>query len=166
MAKNTFFAHWACEIRIRLILVTWRQVIRLATFIEGDGRLEKMSANVDQIAAGVLAGANHKVNAVGTFIASILPALPVTRRGRVNRDFRAVTRHYAVWFLTSAAQSMGHCRTGISLNLCCMTEQATIWAGGLPQLRMGRRWSACVATGLCVRREKADKKNKNQIELQ
>ena len=166
MAKNTFFAHWACEIRIRLILVTWCQVIRLATFVEGDGGLEKMSADVNQIAVGVLARANHKVNAVGTLIASILPTLPVTRRRRMNRDFRSVARDYAVWFLTSTAQSMGHCRSGISLNLCCMTEPAAICAGGFPQLRMRRRWRACVAAGLRVRRENTDKKYKNQIELQ
>src|SRR5208283_423996 len=118
MAKNTFFAHRACEIRIRLMLVTWCQIIRLATFVEGDWRLEKMPANVNQIAAGVLTRANHKVDAVGAFVASVLPTLPVTCRGRMNRDFRSIARDDAVWFLTSAAQSMGHCRTGISLNLC------------------------------------------------
>ena len=63
MAKNTFFAHWACEIRIWLILVTWRQVICVATFVEGDRSLEKMPADVNQIAVGVIARANHKVNA-------------------------------------------------------------------------------------------------------
>jgi hypothetical protein len=77
MAEDTSFANRAGEIGIRPIFEAGRQIIGLATRVESDWRLEEMSADVDEITAGVVTRANDIVNAVLTLVARILPGLPV-----------------------------------------------------------------------------------------
>jgi len=79
VAQNTFLGDWTREIRIRKILVARREIVRLATAVESQGRLEEMPADVGEIAAGVCAGANDVLDAVVNRLAPIFPTLPITR---------------------------------------------------------------------------------------
>jgi hypothetical protein len=54
MAEDTSFANRTGEIGIRPIFVAGRQIIGLAASVESDWRLEEMSADVDEITAGVV----------------------------------------------------------------------------------------------------------------
>ena len=80
MAKNTFFRDGTCEIGIGQIFVPWGKIVGFAPGVVSDGRLEQVSAEIDQIAARVRAGADYKVDAVVASVARIFPMLPVTRR--------------------------------------------------------------------------------------
>ena len=87
MAEHAFFADGPREIGIRLIFVAGREIVGLAGLVIRDGRLEKMAADIHQISAGVISGADDPVNAVFALVAAIFPALPVAGGRRVDGDF-------------------------------------------------------------------------------
>src|ERR1035438_2746158 len=151
MAKDAFFADWTREIRVGLIFVAGRQTVVLTAGVESDRRLEQVSADIDEIAAGMGAGADDIVDAVVVRVAAIFPALPITAGGGMHGDLRAVRRDGAIWLLPGAAQRVGHGRAGISFNLRGMAERATARVGRLTgrRLRKGKR---IVAGGRCVGR--------------
>ena len=66
MAQDTFLADGAREIGIGLVFVTGREIVGLAGFVIRHRRLEKMAADVHQISAGVIAGADDPINVVFT----------------------------------------------------------------------------------------------------
>ncbi len=76
MTKDTFIADRAREIGIGLIFVAGREIIRLAALVISNRRLKQVTADVHQISAGVISGADHPVNAVFTLVPAIFPALP------------------------------------------------------------------------------------------
>src|SRR5271163_4006001 len=77
MTQDALFADRPREIGIGLIFVAGGEVIGLARFVIRDRRLEQVAANVHQISAGVIAGADDPINVVFTLVAAIFPALPV-----------------------------------------------------------------------------------------
>ena len=77
MAEDALFADGPRKIRIGLIFETWREIVGLAAFVIRDRRLEKVAADVHQITAGVIAGANDPVNMVFALVTAIFPTLPV-----------------------------------------------------------------------------------------
>ena len=79
VAQNTFLGDGTREIRIRKILVARRKIVRLATAVVSQGRLEEMPADVGEIAAGVCAGTNDIFDAVVNRVAPIFPPLPIPR---------------------------------------------------------------------------------------
>src|SRR5277367_847888 len=81
MAEDTFIADRAREIGIGLIFVAGREIVRLAVLVISNRRLEQVTADVHQIAARVISGTDHPVNAVFTLVAAIFPTLPESRGG-------------------------------------------------------------------------------------
>ena len=80
MAKNTLLDYGPREIRICQSLVPGGQIIRMATLIVSDWRLEEMIRKIDEIARGMIAGADHIIDAVISHIAATLQTLPITSR--------------------------------------------------------------------------------------
>jgi len=77
MAENAFFADGPREIRIRLIFETWREIVGLAALVIRDRRLEKVAADVHQITAGVIAGADDPIDMIFALVTAVFPTLPV-----------------------------------------------------------------------------------------
>ena len=79
MAKHTFFANRPSEIGVTLLLKSRGQAVCVPAPIVSHRRLEQISANVHQIAAGVVARTDNVVDTVLGSFSSILPTLPVSR---------------------------------------------------------------------------------------
>ena len=80
MADKTFIGDGTREIRIRRILVPWREIIRIAAGVESDWRLKQVSADVNKIAARARARTDDKVDAVIAAVACIFPVLEIPSR--------------------------------------------------------------------------------------
>ena len=76
MAKNATLSDGAGEVRIFRLLIAGRQIVGVATFVESNWGLKKVAAKVHQIAAGVIAGTNHIIDAVIGDIAGCFKPLP------------------------------------------------------------------------------------------
>ena len=77
MAKETSFGDRSREIGIRSSLISGRQVVGLAASVVSDRGLEQMTRQVEQIAGGVIAGADHVINAITGGVSTTLQALPI-----------------------------------------------------------------------------------------
>src|ERR1700733_5808301 len=77
MAEDAFFADGPREIRIRLIFETWREIVGLAAPVKPDRRLEKVAADVLQITAGVIPGADDPIDMIFALVTAVFPTLPV-----------------------------------------------------------------------------------------
>src|SRR5580704_1095139 len=89
-----------------------------------------MPADIDEVTAGVLARANHIVNAIFPFVASIFPSLVEPSGRGVHCDGAAVSSHHAIRLPAGAPESMSHGRARKALDFGWVTEQASICTGG------------------------------------
>src|ERR1700686_544248 len=64
MAKQTSFGDGPREVGIRSPLVAGRQVVSLTAFVVSDRGLEQMTRHVEQVTGGVIAGADHVIDAI------------------------------------------------------------------------------------------------------
>ncbi len=150
MAENTFFADRTREIGIGHIFVAGRQVIGFAAGIEGHRRLEQMPADVNEIAAGMISGANHVVHAIVTAIAAVLPVLPIAGGRRMHGDRRAMRAQRAFRFLGGAPQRMGHRRAAVALDLSRVAEHATTRSGGRARQSLRKGLRGLVGRGVAI----------------
>lgn len=78
MAEDAALADRAREVGRAQIFVAGREIVGLAAAIVGKLRLKEMVAEIDQIAAGVIAGTDYIVDAVVGGVAGGFEALIVT----------------------------------------------------------------------------------------
>src|ERR1700733_3422457 len=86
MAKKTSFGDRSREVGIRSSLIARSQVVGLAAFVVSDRGLEQMTRYVEQVAGGVIAGANHVVDAITDGVSATVQALPIAGWGGPRRD--------------------------------------------------------------------------------
>jgi hypothetical protein len=143
MAEHAFFADWARKVWVGNMLIAWSEVIGLTSSIKGDGRLKEMSADLDEIARRVVAGANDVVDAKFAGFAGIFPALKIAVRRRTHGDARTVGVDRACGLFCGAAEGMRHCGARVSGNFVRMAECAAAGFGrGVGSPRDLRVWNA------------------------
>ena len=77
MAEQTSLGDGPREVRIRSPLVAGRQVVSLAALVVSHRGLEQMTRHVEQVPGGVIAGADHVINAIAGGVSATLQALPI-----------------------------------------------------------------------------------------
>jgi hypothetical protein len=93
--------------------------------------------DVDQIPAGMVAGADYVVDLEVAYYSASLQALPRAGRQGVGGDLPVWDRNGAGWFLAGAAERVGHRGLGVALDLSRMANLAA--TGALRLLRHGCR---------------------------
>lgn len=126
-----------------------------------------MPGDVDQIPAGMVAGADYVVDLEVAYYSASLQALPRAGRQGVGGDLSVWDRNGAGWFLAGAAERVGHRGLGVALDLSRMANLAATGALGLLnhgwRLRLHVRGSGLAA--LCLRESgihETEKQNKGR----
>src|SRR6516165_4337045 len=89
-----------------------------------------MAADVDEIAARVISGANDVIHLVFIFVSAALPGLPVAGRPRLHGDFRSPSVDHAIRFLTCASKRMSHRRARVPFDFGFMANGTALRPGG------------------------------------
>jgi len=138
VAEDATLGDRTCEVGILRLLIAGGQIIRIATLVKGDRRLEEMPRDVDQIAACVVARADYVIDVVVADVSFSLQTLPGAGRRGVHRNLAAGSGDCAGWFLPGPAQGVGHRRMGIPFDFGEMADLAATRTHRLASQGCGR----------------------------